>query len=101
MTVLERLKLRTQEPDEAVLEDMLESAKAVICRLRYGNRGWPTDVEPQYQDLQLRIAEDMFNRIGGAGQLSHSENGVSRSWGAEWVSEQLLREIVPLATPIG
>lgn len=109
MTQLERLQKRTDEPDEAVLEDMLESAKSIILGLRFPYEDWPTIfvedengkpeevtiVEPRYQDLQIRIAEDMYNRIGASGQLSHSENGISRSWGSEWVSEELLQEIVP------
>lgn len=129
MTQLERLQKRTDEPDEAVLEDMLESAKSIILGRRFPYGDWPTKdvvvtipavtkedettgetiiveperteiqqqtyVEPRYENLQLRIAEDMYNRIGASGQLSHSENGISRSWGSEWVSEELLQEIVP------
>lgn len=95
MDRLERLKLRTQEADEGLLEEMLESARAIILGLRFPYGTWPDDVEPRYQDLQVRMAEDMYNRIGASGQVSHSENGISRTWGAEWVSEQLLREVVP------
>jgi len=107
---LERLKRRTGEADDALLEDMLESAKNIILSLRYPYANWPTQIvedeegerheetylESRYSDLQVRMAEDMYNRLGGSGQLSHSENGISRSWGSEWVSEQLLREIVPM-----
>lgn len=109
MTAIERLQKRTNEPDEAILEDMLKSAKSIILSRRFPYGDWPqktvtdddgneteeTYVEPQYEDLQLRIAEDMYNRIGASGQLSHSENGISRSWGSEWVSDQLLQEITP------
>lgn len=98
MTQLERLKKRIpEEPDDGVLEDVLESAKNIILGRRYPYGEWPEDVEPRYQDLQIRIAMDMYNRIGAEGQISHSENGISRSWGEEWVSGQLLREIVPYA----
>lgn len=99
MTQLERLKKRIspEEPDDGVLEDVLESAKKIILSRRYPFQEWPEDVEPRYQDLQIRIAVDMYNRIGAEGQIAHSENGISRSWGEEWVSGQLLREIVPYA----
>lgn len=96
MTPLERLQYRTQEADEGLLLEMLESAKNIILGLRYPYGDWPEDLEPRYLDLQVRIAEDMYNRIGASGQTHHSENGISRSWGAEWVSEQLLREVVPM-----
>lgn len=96
MTPLERLKYRTQEADDGLLLEMLESAKNIILSLRYPYGDWPEDLEPRYLDLQVRIAEDMYNRIGASGQTHHSENGISRSWGAEWVSEQLLREVAPM-----
>lgn len=110
MTQLERLKRRIpDEPDDGLLEEMLESAKNVILSLRFPYTEWPTEVkenemgilekiavvEPRYKDLQIRVAEDMYNRLGASGQLSHSENGISRSWGSEWVSGQLLQEITP------
>lgn len=102
MTQLERLKVRIpEEPDDAILEEMLESAKNIILGLRYPYGEWPTEVEPRYKDLQIRMAEDMYNRIGASGQVSHSENGVSRSWGSEWVSDQLLREVTPYVGVVG
>ena len=98
MTQLERLKRRVpEEPDDELLEEMLESAKNIILDTHFPYGNWPEDVEDRYKGLQIDIAEDLYNRIGASGQLSHSENGISRSWGAEWVSEQLLRRIVPIA----
>lgn len=130
MTNLERMKLRTGEPDEAVLLDCLESAKSAILARRYPYQRWPTqeieveippvtgtdpdtgetivvtpgrtetvtiyELESRYLDLQLRCALDLYNRIGAEGQVSHSENGISRVWGAEWISQELLNEVVPL-----
>lgn len=111
MTQLERLKRRIpEEPNDGILEEMLESAKNIILNLRFPYGEWPTKfienevgqleevtvLEPRYKDLQIRVAEDMYNRIGASGQLSHSENGISRSWGSEWVSSDLLQEIVPV-----
>lgn len=42
MTNLEKMKLRTGEPDEAVLLDCLESAKNAILARRYPYGDWPT-----------------------------------------------------------
>lgn len=53
-------------------------------------------LEPQYLDLQYRCAIDLYNRTGAEGQTSHSENGISRHWGAEWISQELLNEVVPM-----
>lgn len=97
MNELYRLMQRTGEKNEAMLFDLLNSAEAVILARRYPFGEYPDDFPQRYNDLKVRIAEDMYNRIGASGQLSHSENGISRTWGAEWVSEQLLDEVVPMA----
>ena len=96
MTNLERLKLRTMEPDERILEDCLESAKNAILARRFPFQEWPDVLPAQFVDLQFRIALDLYNKIGGEGQLTHSENGISRSWESSWISQQLLQEVTPL-----
>jgi len=96
MTQLERLKIRiTEDVADSELEDILESAKAVILSRRYPFGEQPTEIEAKYQDLQIRIAVEMFNKRGAEGETAHSENGVSRSYSSANVSEELLREITP------
>lgn len=97
MDNLARLKLRTNEPDEAILEDCLESAKAAIMARRYPFQEWPEELEDRYLDLQFRMAMDIYAKIGAEGQTSHSENGINRAWESSWISEQLLSEVIPLA----
>lgn len=60
--------------------------------------GYGEDVKlpERYKDLQIRIAMDMYNRIGAEGQMSHSENGVQRTYESGWISESLLNEVVPM-----
>jgi hypothetical protein len=96
MTQLERLKIRiTENASDVELEDILESAKAVILSRRFPFGEVPNELEPRYEDLQIRIAVEMFAKRGAEGETSHSENGVSRSYSSASVSEELLREITP------
>ena len=96
MTQLERLKIRiTEKVDDVELEDILESAKAVILSRRFPFGEQPEEIENRYKDLQIRIAVEMFNKRGAEGETAHSENGVSRSYSSANVSEELLREITP------
>jgi hypothetical protein len=98
VTQLERLKIRIPENNNDLeLEDVLESAKAVILSRRYPYGEQPLEIEEKYKDLQIRIAVEMYNKRGVEGQTSHSENGVSRSYSSANVSEELLREITPKA----
>lgn len=96
MEQLERLKLRiTEKVNDDELEDILESAKAVILSRRFPFSEWPDEIEDRYKDLQIRIAVEMFNKRGAEGETAHSENGVSRSYASANVSEDLLKEITP------
>lgn len=101
MDNLARLKLRTNEPNDAILEDCLESARAAIMARRYPYQDWPCEMESRYLDLQFRCALDLYNRIGAEGQLSHSENGISRGYESSWISESLLQEVTPVAKVVG
>ena len=55
MDNLARLKLRTNEPDEAILEDCLESAKAAIMARRYPFQEWPEELEDRYLICSLDV----------------------------------------------
>lgn len=114
MTVLERLRYRTKEADDALLEDMIESAKSVILSRRFPYGDYPvrdviqedgtvvqeTFVESRYLDLQYRIALSVYDKDGADYEQSHSENGVSRSWGSEGVPKELIAEITPMCSPV-
>jgi hypothetical protein len=98
MTQLERLKIRiTEKVNDVELEDILESAKAVILSRRFPFGDWPEELESKYKDLQIRIAVEMFNKRGAEGETAHSENGINRSYASANVSEDLLKEITPKA----
>lgn len=97
MDILGWLRSETQESDDAVLERCIQMAYAAIQSRRFPYRDdWPEEVEPRYQDLQYRIALDLYNKRGAEGELGHVENGVSRSYESSWISEQLLLEVTPM-----
>lgn len=102
MNVLERLVNRTKEDDIELLADLVETAKYAILSRRFPYKNWPTDpdtgdtcVEPQYEDLQYRIALDLYNKQGAEGELRHDEHSVTRTYESSWISAQLLQEITP------
>lgn len=96
MDALKRLKARTGEADEALLADLLESAKAAILARRFPFGDGTEQLESRYTDLQTRIAEAMYDKLGAEYQTGHTENGVSRQWASEGIPEVLLREVTPM-----
>ena len=96
---LEKLKLLIS-PDTAndnLLSSLLEGAEGVVLNRRYPF-GFPegTEVPKKFENVQLRIAVEMFSKMGAEGQTDHSENGISRKWESGDVSRSLLRQITPL-----
>lgn len=51
---------------------------------------WPT----QYDLVQVQLTVRMIARIGGEGEIAHSENGVSRTYGSV-DDEDILQQLVP------
>ncbi len=101
MTAMEKLQKVTNEPDEDVLQICLDTAFSAIMSRRFPYQEWPEQIEKQYEDLQYRCALDLYNKRGAEGELVHTENGTSRSYESSWISEQLLREVVPFVGVLG
>lgn len=100
MAQLDRLKAKLDSEagnySDALLTDMLESAKHIIMTYRFPSGSWPTDLEARYLDLQVRMALELVARMGAEGQTAHSENGISRTFDGASVSPALLAEITPV-----
>lgn len=104
MDMIDRLRERLTDngvvPSDAILTDCIESAKHAILSRRFPYGDYPDSVEERYKDLQYRLAIEIYNRMGAEGEVSHSENGISRSWDGAWASSQLLNEVVPFAKAV-
>lgn len=87
-------------PDNAtagLLSYLLEQAEGIVLNKRYPF-GIPegAEVPRMYEHVQLRVAVELFSKMGAEGQTGHSENGVSRSYETADVSPSLLKQIVPV-----
>lgn len=110
MAQLDRLKIQLQitsnEEDNLLLE-LLDVAKYAILSRRYPFGDFPVDdagepvLPARYLNLQARAAVYLYNKMGAEGQVSHSENGISRGYEPGDIPESLLKEVTPLVgTPI-
>ena len=80
--------------DEILLTYLNISAQKII------NRAYPYDntvevVPRRYEMLQCEIAAYLLNKRGAEGEISHSENGISRSYENADVPKSMLDVIVP------
>lgn len=85
------LKIDNDSEDE-ILTLFLENAGNIICEIRN-----TVTVEPKYKLTQIKIAIELYNKMGVEGQTSHSENGISRGYENAGISKSLLDEITPFA----
>lgn len=92
------LQHMTGEADEAVLSTYLSMAKgAVLSRAYPYAEEYPEEVPPKYDLIQVEIAAYMLNKRGAEGEVTHSENGVSRTYEDGDIPPTLLRRITPVA----
>ena len=88
-----RAHIAPDTDSDEVLGSMITLAGAMILNRMYPF-GYPdgTEVPVRYEQIQILLAVELYSKRGAEGQLSHSENGVSRSWSEE---SPLLKRILP------
>lgn len=64
------------------IQTYLALAASRILNALYPFGGAPANVPDQYQMLQCELAVRMIARRGGEGEISHSENGIARTYGS-------------------
>lgn len=89
------------EAERLRLNQLLNFAGEKILNQRYPFGTSETTVPDRYKSLQIRMAADLYGRIGAVGQTSHTEIDVTRVWENADVAQSLLNEIVPMAGGIG
>ena len=104
MTDIEKmslLRVMTGEPDdkEGWSDDVLFSY-LTIAGQKIINRAYPydelvTEVPRRYGVLQCEIAAYLLNKRGAEGEISHSENGINRTYENADVPESMLSEVIP------
>lgn len=100
MTDYEKLvivKAMTDEEDEDVISAFLYMAGDAICN--YCDPFSSTDREDlldRYGGAQARTAAAWLNKRGADGQISHSENGISRSYESGDIPTSILKELTPM-----
>lgn len=95
LVILQRI---TGEKSKVVLSTYLSLAKSVVLSKAYPyDNGRIDEVPPKYDSVHIEIAAYMLNKRGAEGEISHSENGVSRSYEDGDIPPTLLRRITPMA----
>jgi hypothetical protein len=81
-------------------EDVLLLTLLSISAQKILDRAYPydssvTEVPARYETKQVEIAVYLYNKRGAEGQISHSENSISRTYESADVPESLMKGITP------
>ena len=100
MDNIERLKIRIPQATEAELGDVLETAKDTILSRCFVSVAKATAEEKakmleEQNEKVLKAAVIIYNMRGIEGQISHSENGISRSFAENEGLKPILEQIIP------
>lgn len=85
----------TDNTQDALLTVYLDDAKNAIMERRYPFGAIETEMPERYDTIQCRLAERYYVRRGGEGEISHSENGITRSY-ASTNDGELLGEVTQI-----
>lgn len=97
---LEKLKSLTKEANEDLLLTFLNMAGDKIVNKAYPFAKTPKPVPLKYHSLQVEIALYLYNKQGAEGEISHSENGISRSYENGDIPASMLSSVTPFASLI-
>lgn len=98
MTIEEKLaelaeRIAPDTDTDEVLKGMLSASEALILNRMFPFGYTETQTVPRiYEQIQIQLAVELYNKRGAEGQTAHSENGISRSWPEK---TRLLSLIVP------
>lgn len=94
------LRAMVEQPADAEgwSDDILKSYLAIAGQ-KILNRAYPyddtvTEVPRRYSVLQCEIATYLLNKRGAEGEISHSENGISRMYENADVPDSMLSEVI-------
>ncbi len=105
MTDIDKLALcRVMVEQPATVEgwtDDVLMAYLTIAGRKIINRAYPyddtvTEVPARYGYLQCEIAAYLLNKRGAEGEVSHSENGINRTYENADVPDSMLRDVIPM-----
>ena len=88
-----RVAIAPDTAEESVLLSEIQTAETMILNKMYPF-GYPDDaaVPRRYENLQIKLAVELFTQRGAEGQASHAENGTTRTWPSV---NRILAQIIP------
>lgn len=105
-SLMQKFDIASGSLDEAELREMILDAVSIYLNKRYSPDKTSGVVDP-FSMLGFvgkrwvrRAAIIFFSKTGADGQISHSENGIVRNWGAADIPQSMLDEVLSEAVVV-
>ena len=85
----------TNESNTGIVIAYYKMAKSIVINKAFPFKSDVTDVPDKYIGNVIEIAAYLLNKRGAEGEISHSENGISRTYGNASVPDDMLDKIIP------
>lgn len=90
-----RHKVGANESENELLLMYLKDAESAILNRLYPMDDTHLTLPVRYESRQIEIAVFLYNKRGAEGEVSHSENGIGRSYENGSIPESMLSDIIP------
>lgn len=90
------VKTMSGEKNMDIISAYLFMAGKKILSHAYPYGGSVSEVPERYEHLQIDAAVYLLNKRGAEGEISHNENGISRTYEDADLPKSMLNEIVPM-----
>lgn len=100
LTILKAL-LRADDSEDSLLETYLDVAEQEILTWRYSYASeMPAEVPVEYEMTQIHAVIAGYSISGAEGEVTHSENGISRTFKYEDMVNYIRSHVIPIAKVI-
>ena len=95
-TIVTAISKTTGENDTDIVLAYFLQAKSIVLNRAYPFDETKTDIPDRYIGNVIEIASYLLNKRGAEGDTAHSENGISRTYGAASIPDDMLNRIIPV-----
>ena len=99
LTKLRRQVGASASEDDLLLMYLTDAERAIINRL-YPMDDTDCTLPDKYESRLVEIATYLYNKRGAEGEISHNENGISRTYESASIPESMLSDIIPYGSVI-
>lgn len=98
-----RLGLTDDSKDALIAEYLLTAKEAILWQMYAMHKDIPdgvTDIPTKYEAVQMEACINAYSQMGAENELTHAENGISRSYAHSGIASFVESKVLPIVVVI-